>query len=310
MSRETHSTDQGKMRNQSENTSQAQLDQNKPMHPSKPAQDRPRPMGLGQGGLGQLAGRSWGRLEPRAGRPSYRSADLARGPHHLIQAMCRLLIGPLGRFLEDQLLKDAVLPVAHSYIYMRGGVPNEDTPPSWRSTSTKCNSKPPLWFIVVLAQGEGRGTQEGRRSSALFSILYLYESERLVREKCRGVGSLLPACTSTDAATFFGFSKYQNIRRAMRALQFEQSNANNHRVIRIDKLYAEYFLGLQHCLFQGCYIVFVHWLLILPACLRTELFSLVPSLCSRPSAAPPVGHFLKAAEHYKLQRDLFSIVSV
>ena len=37
MSRETHSTDQGKMRNQSENTSQAQLDQNKPMHPSKPA---------------------------------------------------------------------------------------------------------------------------------------------------------------------------------------------------------------------------------------------------------------------------------
>jgi len=36
MSRETHSTDQGKMGNQSENTSQAQLDQNKPMHPSKP----------------------------------------------------------------------------------------------------------------------------------------------------------------------------------------------------------------------------------------------------------------------------------
>ena len=56
MSRETHSTDQGKMRNQSENTSQAQLDQNKPMHPSKQAQDRPRPMGLGQGGPGQPAG--------------------------------------------------------------------------------------------------------------------------------------------------------------------------------------------------------------------------------------------------------------
>ena len=37
MSRETHSTYQGKMRNQSENTSQAQLDQNKPMHPTKPA---------------------------------------------------------------------------------------------------------------------------------------------------------------------------------------------------------------------------------------------------------------------------------
>ena len=37
MSRETHSTDQGKMRNQLENTSQAQLDQNKPMRPSKQA---------------------------------------------------------------------------------------------------------------------------------------------------------------------------------------------------------------------------------------------------------------------------------
>ena len=37
MSRKTHSIDQAKMCNQSENTSQAQLDQNKPMHPSKPA---------------------------------------------------------------------------------------------------------------------------------------------------------------------------------------------------------------------------------------------------------------------------------
>jgi hypothetical protein len=37
MSRETHSTDQGKMLNKSENTIQAQLDQKRPMHPSKPA---------------------------------------------------------------------------------------------------------------------------------------------------------------------------------------------------------------------------------------------------------------------------------
>ena len=36
MSRETHSTDQGKLRNQSKNTSQAQLDQNKPKYQSKP----------------------------------------------------------------------------------------------------------------------------------------------------------------------------------------------------------------------------------------------------------------------------------
>ena len=41
-------------------------------------------------------------------------------------------------------------------------------------------------------------------------------------------------------------SKIQDTRTfgAMRALQFEQSNANNHRVIKNDKLYAEYFLGL------------------------------------------------------------------
>ena len=46
--------------------------------------------------------------------------------------------------------------------------------------------------------------QDGRRSLALFSILYLYESEGVVRDKCWGVGILLLACTSTDVATFFG----------------------------------------------------------------------------------------------------------
>ena len=71
-------------------------------------------------------------------------------------------------------------------------------------TSIKCSLQAFSWFRVVLEWGEGRGTQEGCRSSALFSILYLYKSERVVREKCRGVGILLPACTSTDAATFFG----------------------------------------------------------------------------------------------------------
>ena len=71
-------------------------------------------------------------------------------------------------------------------------------------TSIKCSLQAFSWFRVALEWGEGRGTQEGRRSSALFSILYLYESEGVVREKCRGVGSLLPACTSMDAATFFG----------------------------------------------------------------------------------------------------------
>jgi len=35
MSKETHSIDQGKMRNQSENMIQAQLGQKRPMHPSK-----------------------------------------------------------------------------------------------------------------------------------------------------------------------------------------------------------------------------------------------------------------------------------
>ena len=71
MSRKTQSTDQGKMRNQPENASQAQLDQNKPMHPSKPAKDKPCPMGLGQGTPGQPKCKVWGRLEPRASRPTY-----------------------------------------------------------------------------------------------------------------------------------------------------------------------------------------------------------------------------------------------
>lgn len=63
------------------------------------------------------------------------------------------------------------------------GAPNEDI-------HQVLNFKPPLVFRVVLAQGVSRGTQEGCRSSALFSILYLYESEGVVREKCRGVGTL------------------------------------------------------------------------------------------------------------------------
>ena len=45
-------------------------------------------------------------------------------------------------------------------------------------------------LISDLEQGEGRGTQEGRRYLALFSKLYLYESEGVVREKCRGVDTL------------------------------------------------------------------------------------------------------------------------
>jgi len=84
---------------------------------------------------------------------------------------------------------------------MRGGAPNEDI-------HQVLNFKPPLVFRVVFSYVEGRGTQEGRRYSALFSILYIYESEGVVRKKCRGVDILLIACTSTDAATFFRFSKY------------------------------------------------------------------------------------------------------
>ena len=37
MSRKTHSTDQGKMRNQPENENQAETDQNEPKYPSKRA---------------------------------------------------------------------------------------------------------------------------------------------------------------------------------------------------------------------------------------------------------------------------------
>ena len=44
------------------------------------------------------------------GRPT----DLARGPHRLSQATCRLLVSPLGRFVESR-------PVAPYYKYKGGG---------------------------------------------------------------------------------------------------------------------------------------------------------------------------------------------
>ena len=46
-------------------------------------------------------------------------------------------------------------------------------------------------LVSDLEQGEGRGTQEGRRTSALFSNLYLYENEGVVRENCWGGHSSL-----------------------------------------------------------------------------------------------------------------------
>src|SRR6185312_17463548 len=51
---------------------------------------------------------SWGRLAARAGWPTYRSADQARGPHRLNFAMCHLQDAPLGRF-------GVLRPVAPSY---------------------------------------------------------------------------------------------------------------------------------------------------------------------------------------------------
>ena len=45
--------------------------------------------------------------------PTGRSADLARGPHRLSQATCRLLVDPLGQFGESH-------PVAPCYKYKGG----------------------------------------------------------------------------------------------------------------------------------------------------------------------------------------------
>ena len=50
-----------------------------------------------------------------------------------------------------------------------------------------------LWFRVVLELG-----------SALFSIVVPLREWGSSSGEVPGVGSLLPACTSTDAATFFG----------------------------------------------------------------------------------------------------------
>ena len=75
-------------------------------------------------------------------------------------------------------------------------------------TSIKCSLKPPLAFRVVLEQGDGRGTQEGHRSSALFSKLYLYENEGVVREKCQGIGTLPQLVPLWMLLHSSGFSKY------------------------------------------------------------------------------------------------------
>ena len=94
---------------------QAQMDQVYPKNLVQTTQDRPSPTGLRQGGPGQPAGRSWGRLAHLAGRPTYRSADLAHGPHRLILDMWRLPVGCLSWF---QVLQ----PVAPSYKYKGRGV--------------------------------------------------------------------------------------------------------------------------------------------------------------------------------------------
>ena len=73
------------------------------------------------------------------------------------------------------------------------------------NTSIKFSHKSSLDFRVALKRLWVEVLRRGAGLSALFSNLYLYESERVVREKCWGVSTLLPACTSTDAATFFGF---------------------------------------------------------------------------------------------------------
>ena len=75
-------------------------------------------------------------------------------------------------------------------------------------TSIKCSSKPSVSLELSWSRERVEVLRRGtdiRRSSP---YLYPYESEGVVREKCRGVGSLLPTCTSTDATTFFGFGKY------------------------------------------------------------------------------------------------------
>ena len=62
---------------------------------------------------------------------------------------------------------------------MRGGGKNEDTQ---HIPSSDQLSQERLCALLSLSLEwvRGRGTQEGRRSSALFSILYLYESEGVV----------------------------------------------------------------------------------------------------------------------------------
>ena len=64
---------------------------------------------------------------PKMGRfgAGRRSADQARGPHHLIFDAWQLLTGSQGRFQEVKQQFSAESTMAPSYIYMKEGVPFE-----------------------------------------------------------------------------------------------------------------------------------------------------------------------------------------
>ena len=83
------------------------------------------PMDLGQGTPGQPKCQVWGRLEPRAGRPTYQVGRPGPWPHRLSLDAWQLLTGSQGRFQGVELQSLAESTMAPSYIYMRGGVPFE-----------------------------------------------------------------------------------------------------------------------------------------------------------------------------------------
>jgi len=100
------------------------------------------------------------------------------------------------QFQVIELLIHGEIPLVTIYKYERGA-PNEDTPP--RATISL------LLFRIVLQRLGVEVLRRGTGLFTLFSNLYLYESDRVDRDTCRGVGTVLLACTSTNAATFFWF---------------------------------------------------------------------------------------------------------
>ena len=143
----------------------------------------------------------WGGWWPgQADRPTW-SADLARGPHHLSQATCRLLVGPLGRFGESY-------PVEPSYKYKWGGR-DYDTHTHTTLPLLSCTSCIVFRLSGVQKKSRSLRVAGSARESSMGSSLALSCNIRLfVIELDYGYRYLLEVCSELSDICFLIWLRY------------------------------------------------------------------------------------------------------